>query len=128
MQSEMKDHMADVKAGRVTVEILARQRLDRLAQKNPPVNAVIECHPDELILQAQSLDRQLAAGKSFVLAGIVVTVKDNLDVKGMKSTAGLLKLKDNLAGSDSDVVAKLRQAGALILGKTNMAPAAMDVQ
>ncbi|MDD4019627.1 MAG: amidase [Eubacteriales bacterium] len=128
MLEEMKNQMTDVQAGRITVETLARQRLDRLTRKNPAVNAVVEYHPDELILQAQSLDRQLAAGQSLVLAGTFVTVKDNLNVKGMKSTAGLRKLKDNLAGSDSEAVARLRQAGALILGKTNMAPAAMDVQ
>lgn len=128
MHAEMKVQMTDVQAGRLSVETLVRQRLDRLAKKNPAVNAVVEYHPDELIVQAQLLDRQLAAGQSLALAGTVITVKDNLDVKGMKSTAGLLKLKDNLAGSDSTVVARLRQAGALILGKTNMAPAAMDVQ
>ncbi|NLO35573.1 MAG: hypothetical protein GX112_04375 [Clostridiaceae bacterium] len=62
MLAEMKNQMTDVQAGRITVETLARQRLDRLTRKNPAVNAVVEYHPDELILQAQSLDRQLAAG------------------------------------------------------------------
>jgi amidase len=128
MYSEMLNHISEVRAGRLSLETLARQRLDLLAEKNPQVNAVVECHPDELISQAKEMDRQLAAGKSLGLAGIVMTIKDNLNVKGMKSTAGLHKLKDNLAGSDSGIVSKLRQAGVLILGKTNMPPAAMDVQ
>jgi Asp-tRNA(Asn)/Glu-tRNA(Gln) amidotransferase A subunit family amidase len=96
MHAEMKVQMTDVQAGRLSVETLVRQRLDRLAKKNPAVNAVVEYHPDELIVQAQLLDRQLAAGQSLALAGTVITVKDNLDVKGMKSTAGLLKLKPKL--------------------------------
>ena len=53
MLEEMKNQMTDVQAGRITVETLARQRLDRLTRKNPAVNAVVEYHPDELILQAQ---------------------------------------------------------------------------
>jgi len=128
MYSEMKVQMAEVRAGRLTLEVLARQRLERLASLNPQVNAVVEFHADAFLSQAMEADRQLAAGNALGLAGAIVTVKDNLNVKDMKSTAGVMKMKDNLDVADSSVVDRLRQAGALILGKTNMAPAAMDVQ
>ena len=65
--------------------------------------------------KAQEADKQ---GK--LLAGIPVLVKDNIDVKGLHTTAGSLALADNIAREDAPVVRNLRRNGAVILGKTNM--------
>ncbi len=128
MDTQMLRHIARIAGGDLTVEAVARERLALLEQENPRVNAVVEYHPDECIRAAREIDRQMAEGRSFRLAGTVVTVKDNLNVKGLKTTAGLARLKNNVAASDCDAVARLRTEGALILGKTNLPSGAMDVQ
>ena len=69
--------------------------------------------------QARKLD---AAGqnRALPLFGLPVLVKDNIDVKGLHTTAGSLSLADNVAAEDAPVIANLRRNGAVILGKTNM--------
>ena len=128
MTNGMLSNLAAVRDGRMSVESIARGRLELLERENPGVNAVVEYHPDELIAQAREVDQLLDAGKKLTLAGAIITVKDNLNVRGMKSTAGLKKYENNLAQKDSTVIQKLRDEGALILGKTNMPSGAMDVQ
>ncbi len=128
MDTRMMRRIARVAGGGLTVEAVAREKLALLAKENPRVNAVVECHPDECVRAAREIDRQLAEGRPLRLAGAVVTVKDNLNVRGLKTTAGLARLKNNVAASDCDAVARLRAEGALILGKTNMPSGAMDVQ
>ena len=128
MCSKMMDNIRAVRSGEISVEEIATGRLALLERENPAVNAVVECRPEELLSRARELDKKIAQGKAGKMAGAIITVKDNLDVEGMKSTAGLANLKNNVALTDSDIVARLKNAGALILGKTNMPPRAMDVQ
>ncbi len=128
MGHDMLSNIRSVLRGDVTVEAIAKERLAILEKENPRVNAVVECHPDLLLAQAREIDAKVRQGKAGRLAGAVVTVKDNLDVKGMRSTAGFARLKDNLAAEDCEAVFKLRAEDALILGKTNMPPGAMDAQ
>ena len=128
MGHDMLANIRAVSRGEKTVEAIARERLNLLEQENPRVNAVVECHPELLLAQAMEIDEKVRLGKAGRLAGAVITVKDNLDVKGMRSTAGFLRLKDNLAVKDCDAVSRLRAEDALIFGKTNMPPGAMDAQ
>ncbi len=72
----------------------------------------------ETVAPAQAQAEKDGAGPP--LNGVPVLVKDNIDVRGLHTTAGSLALDDNLASSDADVIANLRRRGAVILGKTNM--------
>lgn len=115
---------AAMTAGAVTSEALVAAYLDRIARiddAGPQISAVIAVVPDALE-QARALDAERAAGKvRGPLHGIPVLIKDNIEVAGpVPTTAGSLALKDNVTGRDAFLVARLRLAGAVILGKANL--------
>ena len=115
---------ADMAAGRTTSEQLTRGYLERIARfdrAGPTLRSVIALNPDALA-QARALDAERRAGHlRGPLHGVPVLIKDNIETADrMATTAGSLALADNLAGRDAPVVARLRAAGAVILGKTNL--------
>jgi amidase len=112
--------------GRLTSERLTQYYIDRifaLDQNGPGVNSVIELNPDaiELAEKADAMRRHGATTAMFPLLGIPVLLKDNVDTGDkMQTTAGSFALAGASAVQDSTVAAKLRAAGAVILGKTNL--------
>ncbi|HET7373595.1 MAG TPA: amidase family protein, partial [Gemmatimonadaceae bacterium] len=110
--------------GSETSQSLVRQylaRIDAIDQRGPAINAVIELNPDALAVAAQ-LDAERKAGKvRGALHGVPVLIKDNIDTADkMHTSAGSLALAANIAARDSWVAERLRAAGAVILGKTNL--------
>ncbi len=110
--------------GELTAHAIVQQYLDRIAaldKVGPSINAIIELNSDALTI-AEHLDEERASGKvRGPLHGIPVLLKDNLDTGDhMHTTAGSLALADSIATRDSTVAAKLRAAGAIVLGKTNL--------
>jgi amidase len=115
---------ADMTSGAVTSEQLVQaylDRIERLDRNGPRLNSVIALNPDALE-QARALDAERAAGRvRGPLHGIPVLIKDNIEsADPMPTTAGSLALADNLTNRDAPLVARLREAGAIILGKTNL--------
>ncbi len=107
-------------AGTLTAEQLVLAYLDRIARYDPLVRAVRCLAPDALD-EARALDAERAAtGPRGPLHGVPVLVKDNIDVAGLPTTAGSVALRDNVPGGDAVLVTLLRDAGAVILGKTNL--------
>jgi amidase len=118
------DLQARMAAGKDTARSLVtkyRQRIEALDQKGPMLRAVIEQNPEADAIAAQ-LDAERAAGKlRGPLHGIPILVKDNIDTGDqMTTTAGSLALEGSHAAKDAFVVTRLRAAGAVILGKTNL--------
>jgi amidase len=120
--------IADLQAalgnGEMTVRDLVQACLDRIAgldQEGPGLNAVIELNPDALVI-ADELDAELEAGTSRgPFHGIPVLIKDNIaTADAMETTAGSLALVGLKPVEDSTVARLLREAGAVILGKTNL--------
>src|SRR2546421_1835755 len=112
-----------MQSGRFSAVSLTKKYLARIEQidkHGPALNAVIELNPDSLAI-AQALDRERAAkGTRGPLHGVPMLIKDNLDTRDrMSTTAGSLALAGSIAGRDSFVAQKLRQAGVVLLGKTN---------
>ncbi|MGI6358148.1 MAG: amidase family protein [Bacillota bacterium] len=110
--------------GQLTASALVWHYLERIAafdKNGPKINAVLEVNPDALALAA-ALDRERQQlGSRGPLHGIPVLVKDNIDTADkMHTSAGSLALANSYAEQDSFVAKKLRQAGAIILGKANM--------
>lgn len=97
------------------------QRIEDVDKKGPSLHAVIEVNPDALAI-ADDLDKERKAGKiRGPLHGIPVLVKDNIDTGDkMMTTAGSLALVGNKATQDAHIIKKLREAGAVLLGKTNL--------
>ena len=109
-----------VRSGRFTAREVTESALARLAVANPAINAVIQEMPDEALAAAAAVDAARAAGQNLgPLAGVPVTVKVNVDQKGFATTNGVRIQKDLIATEDSPVVANLRKAGAVIIGRTN---------
>ncbi|MDI1477268.1 amidase [Polyangium sp. y55x31] len=109
--------------GTLTARELTQAYLDRIAQiddAGPRLDAVIELSPRALS-DAEALDAERRAGKvRGPLHGIPVLIKDNIDVAGMVNSAGSLALAEHRPKEDAFLVARLRAAGAVILGKTNL--------
>src|SRR5688572_26199633 len=116
----------DLRSHRYTARQLAEVSLARIATYNPGYNAIITPNP-EALREADAIDRRRAAGEPLgPLAGIPVVVKDTIDMAGLPTTAGWAPLSGRAGGidllpeRDAPVVARLRAAGAVILGKTNV--------
>ncbi len=109
-----------IRIGAVSAVEVTRDALDRLAAVNPAINAVVQFMPEEALAAAQATDEAVARGDHLPpLVGVPVTVKVNVDQKGFATTNGLRLQKDLVASQDNPVVANLRSAGAIIVGRTN---------
>jgi amidase len=110
-------------AGELDSRTLTQAYLDRIAAidaDGPRLNSIIELAPDALQIAA-ALDAERAAGKvRGPLHGIPVLLKDNIDAVGMVNSAGSLALAEHWPSEDAFLVRRLRDAGAVILGKTNL--------
>jgi amidase len=92
----------------------------RIDAVNPKINAVVATCRERALAEAQEADAMLAAGNpKGPLHGVPFTVKDSFDTAGVVSTGGTLGRKSYVPGKDATVVARVRAAGAILLGKTN---------
>ena len=111
---------AGLARGEVTARALAEAALARMDAVNPAINAVVDRFDDHALAAADAVDAALARGEDpGPLAGVPVTVKVNVDQAGRATTNGLRMQAGLIAAQDSPVVANLRRAGAVIVGRTN---------
>ncbi|MDN7849149.1 amidase family protein [Burkholderia seminalis] len=104
----------------VSAREVADAVLDRLDAVNPAINAVVEHRPDDVRRQADDVDRAIARGDDpGPLAGVPVTVKINIDQADFATTNGTRLQEHLIAHADSPVVANIRKAGGVLLGRTN---------
>ena len=112
--------------GEITSVALTKQHLDRIADVDSKVKAFLHVDTENALAQAASVDADRAAGKALgPLAGVPLALKDVLVQEGVPTTAGSKILQGWKPPYDSTVVAKLKSAGVVILGKTNMDEFAM---
>lgn len=111
---------AAIKAKQITSVELVKTFLDRIESVNSDLNAVVTLNTDNALKYAAKADADLANGEQHgPLHGIPMTIKDSLDTKDVVTTWGTTGRKDFLPGRDATAVARLRDAGAILLGKTN---------
>ncbi len=118
------DLQAGMSSGKYSAHSITKKYLDRIDdidKRGPAINSIIELNPDAAAI-ASEMDRERKAGRvRGPLHGIPVLIKDNIDTHDrMMTTAGSLALEGTIAPQDSTVAKKLRDAGAVIIGKTNL--------
>jgi amidase len=123
-ETTLSDLQAGMAAGRMTARSITKLYLDRIAEldrRGPTLRHVLETNPDALAL-ADSLDRERKAGKvRGPLHGVPILLKDNIDTADrMTTTAGSLAMAGSIPLQDAFIAARLRAAGAILLGKTNL--------
>jgi amidase len=122
--------LARLEAGEVSSRELTERTLARIEAANAELNAVTAIHPELSLAAADEADRERAAGDgaSRPLLGLPVTIKDTVDVEGWTTTAGVVSAKDRVASADSSVVRRLREAGAIVVAKTNVPECSSDAE
>ncbi|MBF9149582.1 amidase family protein [Novosphingobium jiangmenense] len=126
------DLVAMLRRGEIGAEELLDLHLARVAQVNPPINAVVALDVDRARAAARRFDAKSAQEASGLLGGLLgglpMTVKETWGAQGMRTTVGLPFLADNVSAEDSQPVARLRAEGAVIFGKTNVPIGGADHQ
>jgi len=103
---------AEISAVELTEAILAR-----IDAQQPIVNAFITTTPELALEDARRVDQRRASGERLPLAGMPVAVKDNIDVAGVRTTVASKFFEDAVAARDAETVRRIREAGAIIVGK-----------
>ncbi len=109
-----------IRAKQISSRELIEAHLARIAQVNPKLNAVVQLAAERALAEARRADDALAGGRDCgPLHGVPFTLKDAIEADGLISTGGTLGRKDFVPTEDAVVVRRLRDAGAILLGKTN---------
>ncbi len=118
---------AALRARRVSARELIELHLARIARHNPSLNAICTLDEAGARRRAHEADAALARGELWgPLHGVPMTIKDALETAGLRTTGGHPPLKDYVPAQDAPAVARLRAAGAILLGKTNVPPLSAD--
>jgi Asp-tRNA(Asn)/Glu-tRNA(Gln) amidotransferase A subunit family amidase len=105
---------------------VAQAHLDQISRLNPALNAIVTLASD-VLERARSAEEAVMRGDDLGgLHGVPITIKDTIETAGLRTTSGSVIRKDYVPQSDAPAVARLKAAGAIILGKTNPAEMAMD--
>lgn len=113
------DLRAKILGSEISVNDIAQAFVERINQSNSTLNAIVRFDDSWVLEQATELQLRLRRGETLPLLGIPFTVKDTLWIKGRKTTQGSNLYKEFVAPEDAASVARLKQAGALILGHSN---------
>lgn len=120
--------LAELRSGRIGAGELLEATLARIARVNPTLNAVVAVDADAARRDALESERRYGAGAPRALEGLPITIKDAYDTEGLVSTAGVPANRQRVPERDAAAVARLRAAGAVIVGKTNVPPYSGDFQ
>ncbi|HEX6393621.1 MAG TPA: amidase family protein [Acidimicrobiales bacterium] len=126
----LRDQAAAIKARRISSRELLDEYLSRIERINPSLNAVVTLEPDAAKEAAACADEATAKGTGNLgsLHGLPTTIKDAIETAGIRSTGGARELINHVPARDAPAVKRLRDAGAIVFGKTNAPRWSGDVQ
>jgi amidase len=120
LAAPVAEQRAALDRGDVSARELVALHLEQIARVNPRLNAVVALDAEAALAAAERLDRaRTRGGAPGPLHGVPMTIKDGIDTRGLVTTGGTLGRRDWIPGRDATAVARLRRAGAVLLGKTN---------
>jgi Asp-tRNA(Asn)/Glu-tRNA(Gln) amidotransferase A subunit family amidase len=123
------DLVRRVATGELSAEALVRAHLDQIERLNPSLNALVEVRAGSALAEARAQDAAAAQGRPRgPLGGLPITIKSAIEVTGLKCETGSPSRKGIVATRDAVVVARLRAAGAIVLGTTNVADMLMGYE
>lgn len=116
-----RDLASAIRARELSAREVVSWHLDRIATVNPRVNAVVSLRTEQALAEAEAADRRAARAADDLgpLHGLPIAIKDLQDTAGIRTTYGSVSFADHVPDSDSLLVARLRAAGAIVVGKTN---------
>jgi amidase len=110
-----------IRRRRISSRELTQLALERIDRYNPALNAIVNVLREEALAAARGADEALAHGRARgAFHGVPITLKESFEIRGVPATVGLEELRTHVPAEDSDAVARLRAAGAIILGNTNV--------
>lgn len=129
LQRPATELIARVTTGDLSAETLVRAHLEQIERLNPTLNALIEIRGEAALVEARAQDEAAAAGRlRGPLGGLPITIKSAIEVTGLKCETGSPSRQGVVADHDAVVVARLRAAGAIVLGSTNVADMLMGYE
>jgi Asp-tRNA(Asn)/Glu-tRNA(Gln) amidotransferase A subunit family amidase len=118
-----------VATGEISAEQLVREHLEQIERLNPRLNAFIELRADQALAEARRQDDAAAAGRGRgSLGGLPISIKSAIEVSGLKVETGSPSRQGIVSTQDAECVARLRAAGAIVLGTTNVAEMLMGYE
>lgn len=119
---------AAIRSGETTALLECEAAIARIESRDGPINAVVVRDFDRARHQAAEMDRRLAAGDTAPLLGVPMTIKESYDIAGLPTTWGFEAHRNHIAQKDAVAVQRLKAAGAVFLGKTNVPVSLADLQ
>ena len=127
--SSVRELASLIRAREVSAVEVLDAHLVQIRRHNGDLNAIVTLDEEGAKARANEADEALKKGTTWgPLHGVPVTIKDSLETAGLRTTSGFPPLADYIPTVDATVVARVRQAGAIILGKTNLPTLADDIQ
>ena len=126
--STATDMLAALAAKRISVRELWELHEARIARHNPALNVIVERDPEATRAAVASAEERLARGDAASLTGLPITLKESMNVRGLRTTVGVKIWSKHRAEEDGAIAARTRALGAVLLGKTNVAPMLSDWQ
>ncbi|MEZ4521322.1 MAG: amidase family protein [Thermomicrobiales bacterium] len=114
------EFLSALESGRVSSRELVELHIERIERHNPAINVIVTRNYDDARQAAREADAARSQGRDLPLTGLPITIKDQIDVQGLRTTGGNPDRADHQAETDAPNVARLKAAGAIILAKTNV--------